>query len=74
MKAFTIRVDDDVHAWLTGMAEREDRSLAAQVHHLLKELWEQTRAPDDRKTALINRKDTHALPSHRGEPHALPPR
>jgi hypothetical protein len=65
MKAFTIRVDDEVHAWLTGMAEQEDRSLAAQVHHLLKELWEQTRVPDDRRAGLVERFAPH---NARGKP------
>jgi predicted transcriptional regulator len=65
MKAFTIRVDDDVHAWLTGMAEREDRSLAAQVHHLLKALWEQTRAQDARRAGLAERFTPH---NARGKP------
>jgi hypothetical protein len=30
-----IRISDDLHAWLTALAEREHRSLNGQVVHLL---------------------------------------
>jgi len=36
-----IRISDDLHAWLTALAEREHRSLNGQVVHLLERAREQ---------------------------------
>ena len=36
MRQLGIRVDDDLHPWLSGMARREHRTLNGQVIHALK--------------------------------------
>ncbi|MBK3576099.1 Arc family DNA-binding protein [Streptomyces sp. MBT65] len=35
MKQITLRLPDDLHAWLKDLAEREHRSLHSQVLHML---------------------------------------
>ncbi|MBZ9642526.1 Arc family DNA-binding protein [Streptomyces sp. PSKA30] len=35
MKQITLRLPDELHTWLKALAEREHRSLHAQVLHML---------------------------------------
>lgn len=41
LSAITIRISPEVHAWLVEQAQKEKRSLNAQISLLLEHLYEQ---------------------------------
>jgi predicted HicB family RNase H-like nuclease len=47
MIRFSLRVPDDLHAWLVEQAEREHRSLNAEIVHLLEVVRAEQRGDDE---------------------------